>query len=187
MIFKIVQSKEMRGDRYVLARKESSGPFLVSEGATLGGVALASWLKMPKAFRSYRRGREDLFAFRLSDQSAVELKPGERVALECPDAHLCCPQCGATLPHPNRLANEVYRQAVRLHRDGNSAGAMQPLRAKGLTIKESKALVLHISLRDTECHRCGAARSVPEHGICPSCHALNLVSGLPSAGQEESR
>ena len=188
-VFTIESLKEIRGHVYVLAKQKSPGPFVVSEGATLGGVALAPWLEVPRAFQKYRKLRSDLFAFCLDEAtSADSLQIDEEVVLECPETSLRCPQCGARVPRLSQGTEKPYQEAVAFRRNGRTMEAIRALVSEGMTVREAKAVVLHISNPDSECHRCGAVVMPSSHSICPKCHALNLAGRRDAqpAGEPES-
>jgi len=82
-----------------------------------------------------------------------------------------CPACGASWAAPDAVPPERRQLVAALVRAHHPIGAIAQLReSTTLTIRDAKAITLHISDTPGQCHRCRATLADEPEIVCPSCN-----------------
>lgn len=86
-----------------------------------------------------------------------------------------CKRCGAIVV-PDDLPDEVRRRAADIVRNGSGVGAMKLFHDEtSMSLRDGKALALHLARRDGQCRRCGADVPPGEVAECGKCKALTIA------------
>jgi hypothetical protein len=86
-----------------------------------------------------------------------------------------CPRCGPILV-PDDLPAELRQRAADLVRGGSGVGAMKLFHDEtSMSLKEGKALAMHLARRDGYCQRCNADVSPGETAHCGKCRSLTIT------------
>jgi hypothetical protein len=85
-----------------------------------------------------------------------------------------CPACGANWDMPDTISPQRRSKVAALVHAHDPLAAMAQLReGTTLTLRDVKAITLHVSDTPGQCHRCGATLADEPEVVCPSCGSLN--------------
>src|ERR1043166_6653784 len=85
-----------------------------------------------------------------------------------------CERCKATFLLP-QSETSIREQVASLVRDEHPALATKILHDRtGLDLKDCKGVVLHITRKKSQCHRCKKAFRGDGQIVCENCGSLNL-------------
>jgi hypothetical protein len=87
--------------------------------------------------------------------------------------HIDCPRCGTCIVWPKSLTLEQTTALAAVIRASVAAGAKFAHDELKLTVRESKALTYHLTMRRGFCHRCDTPVTELE-SVCKKCRSANL-------------
>jgi hypothetical protein len=88
---------------------------------------------------------------------------------------LNCPRC-IPIVVPDDLPLEIRRRAGEIVRGGSGIGAMKLLHDEtSMSLRDGKALVLHLARRHGHCQRCDADIPEGEVAYCAKCKSLTIT------------
>jgi hypothetical protein len=86
-----------------------------------------------------------------------------------------CPRCGPIVI-PDDLSADIRRRAAEIVRAGSGVGAMKLFHDEtSMSLREGKALALHLARRRGHCQRCGAEIELVEIAQCGKCNSLTIT------------
>ena len=87
---------------------------------------------------------------------------------------MVCGKCGGSWTEPDMLTDEQRHEVAAIVHGGNMIQAIKRLREFApLSLRDSKAIVIHIIRVPEQCHRCKQPLEGAPVTLCPSCRALN--------------
>jgi hypothetical protein len=90
-------------------------------------------------------------------------------------AEVTCPRCGP-INVPDELSTDMRRRIADIVRGGSGVPAMKLLHdERAASLKDGKALVMHLARRNGHCQRCGREIEVAEFASCKLCKALTIT------------
>ena len=84
-----------------------------------------------------------------------------------------CPRCGVVCRVPE-LTSDERAEVAKVHRVHGPLHAAKRLRGAGASLKDAKAVSLHLTLRPTQCHRCNNTLVGDVEVVCVRCRSLNF-------------
>ncbi len=87
---------------------------------------------------------------------------------------MVCGNCGASWTEPDMLTDEQRCEVAALVRSGTEIAAMRQIReGNQLSLRDAKAIALHITRTPGTCHRCSYPLGGEATAHCPYCRAIN--------------
>lgn len=87
---------------------------------------------------------------------------------------MTCGQCGGSWTEPDMLTDEQRHAVAAIAHDGNMIHAIRQLREYApLSLRDSKAIVIHITRIPEQCHRCKQPLEGAPVSHCIHCRAVN--------------
>jgi hypothetical protein len=88
------------------------------------------------------------------------------------DTH--CSRCGGSWRSPTTLDTAAREEIAGILRSQKPMPAIKALRAAGgLSLRDAKAVMIHMTLQPRTCHRCRGSLSGAAVVTCESCRSLN--------------
>jgi len=84
-----------------------------------------------------------------------------------------CGRCRGEWSRPIGLTASVKRNALELRLVPSIAEPTALLARSGLSMRDAKAVALHLSTERSACHRCGSVLDSGDVVVCGECRALN--------------